>query len=312
VQSRQTLTEDERALLTYLLKSGNYRLGSVTISASEVIDDLGLDRTRLAQAVYSLSTQGFVRLGKLPRDLGEGLLDQTLAGLDALDIIYLENSVAEPEYLSLRQALTDKAKTLMEHAEPISPLEAAQLFHRRDRVLAQIAQSAKTSKPLQPPETLESELLSLRDRLLPFRKFILWRITEMESKAALVESLYEKRMRMLLLFSQVGLSRLAPAGEVAPDLLQEMEVLKARHLVGELSESDMRRDEDLVWEQISRRMTPQLPSDEAFQRWTKNLEVRLDEIKSLRNRGTLGEHVFQVLSQDLSADIALLTSHIPA
>jgi hypothetical protein len=306
--SEKALPEQEAMLLAYFLKAGNYQAEKVSVSLSEVIGYLKLDLDSLARVLHSLSIHGLIRLTSLPSNLGETFVNQVRNDIDILDLRYLERDIPELEYMSSRRTLSDEVKILSPQPEPLSPLEAAKLFRERDRKFEQMLQLTESSHL---SELLNNELLSLGAKLRPFKNSVVSRINELRSSAEKrPDPLDEKRTRMLLLFSQVGLSRLATAEEVAPELLEELEVLRARNLVGEISESDLRASEEALWNEISKRMSPQLPDHEAFARWMRELNARLESVKSLRHKGILTEDVFQAVSEDLSEDIALLNSQI--
>lgn len=306
---QKAISEDEKALLDYVLKAGRYQLSSVALSTSGVMNYLKVDAAHLADALRNLSSHGFIRLTSLPIDLEQRFTQQVWNEIDMLDLDYLEGGIAESEYILSRRVLVDSLKIFPSHAEPLPPLEAAKLFREKDRRFMQILELTRSSQ-LSPSEESITELLSVREKLLPFKRSISSRITEAGSETAQHADLSEKRMRMLLLFSQVGLSQLATARQVAPDLLEELDVLRARSLVGEIPESEAKAKEEAIWNEISKRMTPQIPDEQAFRCWMNELDLELDALRSLHDTGSLSDEVFQVLSQDLNEDIVLLKSHI--
>jgi len=247
----------------------------------------------------------------LPRALEDIIAYRIQTNIDALDLRYLESEITQPEYVTSRQELTEQLKAFPSHCEPASPLDSAKMFRDRDRVLYRIFQLTGPAHPLRASDELENELRSVSAKLLPFREFIQSRINETLSKTGDgARFLDEKRNRMLLLFSQVGMSRLATAKDVAQDLFEELELLRARRLVGEVSEADLGRSEDIIWEGITKRLTPQLPSPEDLERWKRELSARLSAAKDLQQKALLSTGVSQIISEDLNDDIALLDSCI--
>jgi len=298
---------NEEHVLAYLLKAGNYRAASIGVSSSEIASDLRLNIPELVRVLRNLSTSGFIRLISLPRELETSYVSQVFDDLDMLDLRYLENKVTESEYVSTRQSITDQLKLFSHHAEPFSPLEAARLFHELNWKLERIL--SESSQLSQPPEALEGELLAIRSKVLPFRRLVLSRIREFASKKEDRSDLSnETRMRMLILFSQVGMSRLATARDATQDLLEELDVLRARHLLGEISQSELEDKEKILWNDISKRMPPQLPNDDALAAWARHLTTELGDLESLRQRGGISKAFFQTISEDLHEDIALLKS----
>ena len=311
MESRHLLSENEKALLTCLLGAGNYQAGEVSLSTSELLNHLKFDITNLAYALGSLSNHGLIRLMSLPRALEDIIAYRIQTNIDALDLRYLESEITQPEYVTSRQELTEQLKAFPSHCEPASPLDSAKMFRDRDRVLYRIFQLTGPAHPLRASDELENELRSVSAKLLPFREFIQSRINETLSKTGDgARFLDEKRNRMLLLFSQVGMSRLATAKDVAQDLFEELELLRARRLVGEVSEADLGRSEDIIWEGITKRLTPQLPSPEDLERWKRELSARLSAAKDLQQKALLSTGVSQIISEDLNDDIALLDSCI--
>jgi len=310
MSSEKTLPEQEATLLKYLLKTGNYQAVKVSVSLSELTSYLKLDLNTLAHVLRNLSTHGLIRLTSLPSKLVETFVDQLQNEIDILDLRYLERDIPELEYVSSRGRLTGQLNIFSREPEPLSPLEAAKLFRERDQKLEQMLHLTEPSKS-HVSEILNSELLYLAAKLRPFKSYVVSRIDKLKSSAEKrPERLDDKRTRMLLLFSQVGLGQLATVEEAARDLVEELEVLRARQLVGEISESDLRTNEEAVWDEITKRMTPQLPDREAFVRWMRDLNTRLEAVKSLRHRGILTEDAFGAMSEDLIDDVGLLRSHI--
>jgi len=300
---------NEEHVLEYLLKAGNYRAASLGVSSSEIAGDLRLDIPELVRVLRNLSTSGFIRLSSLPRELETSYVSQVFDDLDALDLRYLENKVTESEYVSTRQSITDQLKLFPHHAEPFSPLEAARLFHELDRKLERIL--SEFSQLSQPHEALEGELLATGSKLLPFRRLVLSRIHELASKKEDRSDLSnETRMRMLILFSQVGMSRLATDKDAAQDLLEELDVLRARRLLGEISQSELEVKEKALWNDISKRMPPQLPNRDTLSAWARHLTTKLEDLESLRQRGGISKGFFQTISEDLHEDMALLKSQV--
>jgi hypothetical protein len=309
MESRHSLSENEKALLTCLLEAGNYQAARVSLSTSELLNRFKFDMTDLAYALDGLSTHGLIRLTSLPRALEDVIAYRIQRDLDALDLRYLESKIIHTEYVSSRQALAEQLKAFPSHCGPASPLDSAKIFRERERVLDRIFQLNAPARPSRPSDELENGLRSVSAKLLSFRKLMQSRINETLSKMGdEAHFLDEKRNRMLLLFSQVGMSRLATAKDVAQDLLEELELLRARRLVGEVSEADLGRNEDIIWEGITRRFTPQLPSDEDLERWKRELNARLSAAKDLKQKDLLSTGVFQIISEDLNDDIALLDS----
>jgi len=113
---------------------------------------------------------------------------------------------------------------------------------------------------------------------------------------------------MLVLFSQVGMNRLATAKDVAQDLLEELEVLRARHLLGEISQSPLEDKEKALWNEISKRLPPELPNQDALTAWARQLSTKLEVLESLRQRGVISKGFFHAVSEDLHEDIDLLKS----
>jgi hypothetical protein len=298
---------NEEHVLEYFLKAGNYRAASVGVSSLEIASDLGLDVPELVRVLRNLSTSGFIRVTSLPRELENSYVSQVFDDLDMLDLRYLENKVPESEYASTRQSITDQLKLFPHHTEPFSPLEAARLFHELNKKLERIL--SESSQLPQPHEAFEGELLAIRSKLLPFRMLVLTRIREFASKKEDRSSFSnEKRMRMLILFSQVGMSRLATVKDATQDLLEELDVLRARHLLGEISQSELEEKEKTLWNDISKRIPPQLPNHDALAAWARHLTTKLEDLDSLRQRGGISESFFQTISEDLHEDIALLKS----
>jgi len=296
---------NEARVLAYLLKAGNYKPTSVEVLHSDVIRDLGLDIPELVRAVRSMSTSGFIRLSSLPQELEASYASQVFDDLDMLDLRYLEDDITESEYISARQAVADQLNMFPRRAEPFSPVEASHLFHEFNMRLGQIlTESPQQSRPC---EALEGELLAIRKRLLPFRRFVLSRIGAFTSrKEQRPDSPKEKRIRMLILFSQVGMSQLIMAKDVSQDLLEELEILRARHLLGEISQSELEDREKALWNEILKRLPPQLPDQGALAAWARQLTTRLEILKLLRQRGVVSKGFFQTISEDLHEAIALL------
>jgi hypothetical protein len=299
---------NEGQVLAYLLKAGNYRAASVGVYSSEIAGDLRLDIPELVRVLRNLSSSGFIRLISLPRELETIYVSQVFDDLDMLDLRYVENKGTESGYVSTRQSITDQLKLFPHHAEPFSPLEAARLFHELNRKLERIL--SEFSQLSQPHEVLEDELLAIRSKLLPFRRLVFSRIREFASKKRDRSDLSnEARMRMLILFSQVGMSRLATAKDAAQDLLEELDVLRARHLLGEISQSELEEKEKTLWNDLSKRTPSQLPNHDALAAWAQHLTTKLEDLESLRQRGGISKGFFQTISEDLHEDIALLKSH---
>jgi plasmid stabilization system protein ParE len=304
------LSGKEALVLGYLLKARNYRAGRVELVPSEVIGELRLAIPELLGGLRSLQASGLIRLCSLPQDLEASYVAQVFDDVDGLDLRYIEKNTAESEYVSSRRAIAEQLKVFPHYAEPFSPLEAARLFHELRMTLERILN--ESSQLSQPREALERELLAIREELLPFRRFIFSRISEFSSQKEKRPDLpTEKRMRMLLLLSQVGMSRLATAEDVAQDLLENLEILKARHLVGEISPLELEDKEKTLWKEISKRMPPELPNQDALAAWAQRLTAKFESLGSLRQRGVISDDFFQSVSQDLHEDIALLKSHAP-
>jgi hypothetical protein len=296
----------EGLVLAYLLRAGNYRSESVGVPLAEITDNLGLDSPELVHLLRNLSTSGFIRLSSLPRELEAIYVSQVFDDLDMLDLRYMESNATESEYLSVRNAVADQLKLFPQLTEPFSPLEAARLFHELNRKLERILSESSQS---QSHEALEGEVLAIGAKLLPFRRLVFSRIRELASKKEDRSDLpNQKRMRMLILFSQVGMSQLTTAKEAAPDLLEELDVLSARQLLGEISESEREDRERTQWNEIWKRMPPQLPNENALADWARQLATKLEALKSLRESGVVSEGFFRVVSEDLDEDIAWLTS----
>jgi len=312
MSSQKALSTEEETLLSYLLRAANYRAGSVAFFASEIADSTGIDTSRLTGILLSLSAQGLVRVTNLPEGLEDAFVDKAWNDLDMLDIRHVEHDIVESEYVSCRLTLANQLEAFPHYAEPLSPAEAARLFQDRERVLQQLLCMTRSSQSLN-PETLTTKLLSITARLLPYRHFVHKRIAKLRSTSATKgDILDEKRMRLLLLYSQVGLSQLTPLEEIGQDLLDELDLLRARSLVGEISEADLRHKEEICWNEISTRMTPQLPDKKAYNNWMRNLNLKLDALRSLRLSGIQTKDMLQTVFEDLSEDIALLESFAKA
>lgn len=302
MSAKEVLPHKEETVLRYLLRISNYRTTSLILQLSKIANDLGLDVAEFAHVLRVLSARGLVRPIRLPRSIEETIADQIWDDLDLLDLRHLERNIAEPEYASSRLALSDELRLVPHSTEMLSPREAARLFRKKERMLDKILQLGESSQTGAPSAKLESDLLSIRKTLIPFKEHILLRINKLKTATELrPDPQSQRRMKMLLLFSQVGLSQLVSVCEMGQDLKEELEVLRARHLVGELSESDLGDKEDELWAKTS----PELPSDEAIKQWQKQLSVKLDAIESLRKKGLLTQSSYKLLAADLNEDIAL-------
>ena len=169
----------EGLVLAYLLRAGNYKAASVGVRSTEITDDLRLDIPELVRALRNLSTSGFIRLSSLPRELESSYVSQVFDDLDLLDLRYIENNTTESEYVSARQLVTDQLKMFPHRAEPFSPIEAAHLFHELNMALERVL-----NEPSQPQshEPFEDEILAIRKKLIPFRRYVISRISELTSK----------------------------------------------------------------------------------------------------------------------------------
>jgi hypothetical protein len=291
--------------LAYLLKAGNYKATRIGVSISDITSDLRIDISELAVNLRALSTSGLIELVSLPKELEASYVAQVFDDLDALDLRYMENNTDQSEYVSSRQVIADQLKMFPHRVEPFSPLEAARLSHEFKNTLERIL--GESSRLSQPSEALEDELLVIREKLQPFRRLVLSRINEFTSgKETRPDLPTGKRIRMLLLFSQVGMSRLAMARDAVPGLLEELDVLRARQLIGEISQSEREEKETTQWNEICKRMPPQLPNIDALADWVRHLASKLEALKSLQQRGAFSDLVFRVVSEDLHQDIALL------
>jgi len=310
MRTRSTISDEESAALSLILRAGNYKAVRIELSLSEVMDNLKLGTRDLVRVLRGLADRGLVRLIRLPRATEEIFIGLVREELDALDFRYLEDGLPESEYVSSRKTLADQLSMTPEHAEPIPPLEAAKLFLRLNLALERLLILKEPSQLSQSSE-LPGELLHSRDTLLPFREFIRKRISELTSKKkSPSDPRDEKRMRMMLLFSQVGMSRLTNAKEIAQDLLDELDVLEARYLLEEVSQTDLMEKKEALVNEISKRMTPQPPADKDFTDWVQVLNSRLESLRTLSERGVVAEYVSKALSKDLSEDIGLIKSHI--
>ncbi len=309
--SREVLTDAERNVLVQILSAGDYKVGDVHVSRFELTDKLGIDITDLVSILRRLSSKGLIELGSLPLDIGNELVRQLRDDIDALDLTYLEHRIDESQYTESRGALVNGLKALQSEAEPLSPLEAAKLFLEKNLAIEQVLRSVESIQEWKVTENLSNEILMTRDSLLPFRRFILSRIDDLKSGGERSQNpSSENRMKMLVLFSQVGLSGLVASEDVASDLVETLELLRARCLVGEISETDLKSEEQSLRQQISERLKPVLPDHEAFRNWKRHLGDRLDAISSCCDKGVMTDELSKPLLADLNEDIALLDDYL--
>ncbi len=300
------LAEAERRAIDYLLRLASYSLGTLKVDLAKVSTALSVTDYEFVEIIVSLEAKGLVQIDglKLPSTLSRSFYLQLLN----LETSFVRNAVDNTEHANSRGRLTYAIRRLSDlgsklRVEPLPPSEGAAAIQKREELLDQLAKKEEDGKESVSVAELNQKLAAVNGIINAFKDF--WRnlagdLTAPDSMITVTE----EQRAVALLFCLNGAAPLR--ADVDRSVDSELEVLKVRHLVGELDKKTYERQLREFQSLIEERRKLRVPSRKEFTDYLNKTQEKLSSLDQLHSKGLLTSKNFNALAGELKVDIGML------